>query len=112
MARTRALSSQRSSRSRAQLDKSTYFAFQLELLVVCLLADAQDPTEEYMALALARLAGKARRSLRNGKYGQRGHYDRVKSEDFFEIIMALAPARWFKSWLRYVFITSVPLSFP
>lgn len=74
---------------------------------ILLLADAQDDAERFTALAIARLALREREKGRSGKYGLRGPYNQVKSEDFFEIILHHSSTRWFKSWLRYVSVVNI-----
>ncbi len=87
-------------RSRRNNTSSRSHHSALELLAAWLLTDAQDPLEECCALAVARLALKERRAARSGKYGRRGAYEQIKSQDFLEIILVHASTRWFKSWLR------------
>jgi len=66
---------------------------------VLLLAAAQDPEEELVALLTLKLAKQEHRS---GRYGWRGPYDRLKSHNFLELIIDKYSPRWFKAWMRCI----------
>ncbi|TBU21487.1 hypothetical protein BD311DRAFT_229768 [Dichomitus squalens] len=80
--------------------KATNLSSHLRTAAILLLADARDDMERFTALSVARLAFRHREKERSRKFGVRGPYNQVKSEDFFEIILRLSSIRWFKSWLR------------
>ena len=70
----------------------------LKIAAMLLLADAQDPDEELVALAALKLAKQERQS---NKFGHRGPYDRSKSTDFLHLIIYEYSSRWFEAWMRY-----------
>lgn len=75
----------------------------LEAIAVLMLADAEDDTEELVAIMFLKLAieDKRRQLRKGGRYGPHGRYDRKKSKDFFDLLLYEYPDRWFKGWLRY-----------
>ena len=85
-------------------EPSLSFAKALEAVAILLLADANDDDEEIMAMAIGGLACAARREERCGRWGHRGSYVREKSKDFFNVMLYGFSERWFKAWLRYVYL--------
>lgn len=71
-------------------------------LALCLLAEAEDELEETTALLIAMLALRERREARapHPFYGHRGAYNVKKTLALFDLIMNIAPERWFMSWFR------------
>jgi hypothetical protein len=65
---------------------------------------AVEDDEDYLvALTLAQLALAYNRRIAvcaSKKWGPRGPYDHVKSEDFFDLLLHKFTDRQFKNWLR------------
>jgi hypothetical protein len=75
------------------------------LIAIYLLSTAEDEEEQATALAVVHLALAQKRKEQSerpnlGKYGPRGPYDRVKSVDFFALLLNEFTDRQFKNWLR------------
>ena len=66
-----------------------------------LLMDAENLTEEFTALSFLLFARQKQRSLRSGRYGRRGPYDRPKVEELLDNILYDTTPRFFKSFMQY-----------
>jgi hypothetical protein len=77
-------------------------------LAILLISNADDEDEHTTGLAVAHLAmaHMKEQSMLSAKYGPRGPYDRVKSEDFFHLLLNGFMDRQFKNWLRYSFLVA------
>lgn len=75
----------------------------LEALAIIMLADAEDDSEQFVALAVAQIAmeeARVSKLLKGGRYGCRGRYNQQKSHNFFELLLFSYSDRWFKAWMR------------
>lgn len=77
-------------------------------LSIVLLSESENDEEELTALLIAMLALKERRAAQGradaGRLsrtrGPRGPYNREKRQALFDLIMHVAPERWFQTWFR------------
>ena len=71
----------------------------LESLAVFMIATAEDEEDYCTGLLMAQLSLSQRRK-NSGRFGPRGLYDRVKSTDFFDLLLHQFSDHQFKNWLR------------
>lgn len=90
-------------RQRQQRRRKIVSQHPLVHLAIILLSTADTSDEHTVALLAAHLALNQIRKERSehGKFGPRGPYDRVKSIDFYDLILNRFTGRQFKNWLRY-----------
>jgi hypothetical protein len=74
----------------------------LFMLATLLISNADDEDEHTTCLAVAQLAlaHAKEKSMLSAKYGPRGPYDQVKSQDFFHLLLHDFTNCQFKNWLR------------
>jgi hypothetical protein len=77
----------------------------LLVLAIHLLATAEEPDDYITVIAVARIAyarirQEGSEQQKTGRYGPRGPYNRVKSTDFFDLLLYQFTERQFKNWLR------------
>ena len=81
--------------------KALHALRELEGFALLLLADCEDEEDEAAAMLVACLAMEEAHAVNNiRRYGVRGHYNRTRTSDFYEILLYFFTDRQFKAWLR------------
>ncbi|KAF8836722.1 hypothetical protein BDN67DRAFT_1031877 [Paxillus ammoniavirescens] len=70
----------------------------LEALAISQLANADDDDKTLLGLAIGVLALEESKLARTQKYGSRGSYDQLKSNDFYEVLLHRSSECQFKAW--------------